>query len=125
MEPGEERAEETHEQAIARIEHEAYRDASLRMIAFLHSTIAFLHSAGSDKERGIRLWVVSSSIDHPSCDGLADCEIAAQCDTTRANFSKHKLAFQRQNSLPPTLSQKSVEARSSYRIAREKQLNGN
>ena len=121
MEPVEE-YDETQEQRERRIEREAYRDAAIRFISFIHSAFAFIHSAGNDSERAVRLWAVSSTINHPACDGRADTELARNLGTTRANFSKHKLAFQRQNSLPPTLSQKSPEARNSYRIARKAQL---
>lgn len=124
MEPRE-MADESPEQAMHRLEREAYREAGGKMLVFLHSSLAFIHEAGNESERNIRLWAVSSSVDHPACDGRPDSDIASMLGTTRANFSKHKLAFQRQNSLPPTLSQKSVEARSSYRKSREKQLNGN
>lgn len=126
MEPhGREEAEETPEMRERRIEREAYRDASMKMVVFLHSAFAFIHSASNPSERNIRFWAVSSSIDHPACDGRPDTDLASMLGTTRANFSKHKLAFQRQNSLPPTLSQKSIEARQSYRKTRISQLNGN
>lgn len=122
IEPGQERPDETHEQTVSRIEHEAFREAAMKMIVFMHASFAFIHEASTEAERGVRLWVVSSTIDHPACDGRNDSELAAFCGTTRANFSKHKLTFQRQNSLPPNLTQKSVEARTSYREARESQL---
>lgn len=121
LEPGAEIVE-TQEQREQRIEREAYREAAIKSIVFMHGVMAFIHEARSPQEQAIRLWVVSSTISHPACQGRSDSDLANMCDTTRANFSKHKLAFQRRNSLPPNLSQKSVEARKSYRQARISQL---
>lgn len=122
IEPGADHGDETSEQQARRIEHESYREAAMRMLVFLHSSLAFIHEGRDATERCIRLWVVSSAVSHPACDGRSDAELAALCGITRANFSKHKLSFQRQNSLPPTHAQKSIEARQSYREARKEQL---
>src|SRR5688572_17939473 len=74
--------EETGEQRERRIEHEAYRDSSIRFIAFMQSAFAFIHSAGSDSEMAIRFWAVSSTISHPACDGRTDTELARTLGTT-------------------------------------------
>jgi len=121
MEPGLE-IEETQEQMLSRIEHECYREAGIKSLAFTFSLLAFINEASSPTEFLIRFWAVLSSLDHPACDGRNDSEIAGTLGTTRANFCKHKLSFQRQNTLPPTLSQKTVAARQSYRVARKAQL---
>jgi len=122
IEPEEDYSEETLDQKLQRVEREAYREAAVVMLVFLHSALAFVHEGRDLSERNIRLWVVSSAVSHPACEGRSDAELAALCGVTRANFSKHKLSFQRQNRLPPTLSQKSVKARQSYRESRHKQL---
>ena len=123
MEPDAER-DETLEQASARIEQETYREAGLKMIVFMHAALNYIHEARTPSEMAIRLWAVSSAVDHPRCDGRSDSDMAAGLQTTRANFSKHKIAFERQTSLPPTSSQKSIAARQSYRETRKSQLNG-
>ena len=112
MEPGEEQTNE-------------YREAALRFIVFMHSSFTFIKAARTLEERDLRTSVVMSALDHPDYAGNTDTELAARAGTSRANWSKHKLAYERQNSLPPTSSQKSVEARSAYRETRISQLNGN
>jgi len=121
IEPVEE-IEETQEQREKRIEREAFRDAATKFMAFMHSVFAFIEGGKSGAEKEIRKWVVMSGLTHPICEGRPDSSIASMLGTTRANFSKHKLSFQRQNSLPPGLGQKSVEARDSYRKSRKSQL---
>lgn len=105
------------------VQENAYREAAMKMLVFLHAAFSYIHEARSKDEMAIRFWAVSSAIDHPACDGKSDLHIASDCSTTRANFSKHKLSFERQNNLPPTFSQKSVAARQSYRATRISQLN--
>jgi hypothetical protein len=63
-----------------------------------------------------------SAITHPDVAGKADLLLASMHSTTRANFSKHKVTFERQSNLPPTFAQKSIEARGKYRDARNSQL---
>ena len=99
-----------------------YREAAQKMIVFIFSAFNFIHEARTQNEMAIRFWAVSSAIEHPVIDGRSDAAIAKILGTTRANFSKHVLSFEKQNHLPPTLSQKSVEARTSYSNARNAQL---
>lgn len=121
LEPGQE-IEETQEQRERRIEREAFRESSLSMIVFMHAAFNFIHEARSQSELAIRFHAASAAIDHPALREKSHTEIAASLGTTRANFSKHVLTFERQNGLPPTLSQKSKAAQESYREARKAQL---
>lgn len=114
--------EETEDQRVSRIEREATREAGMRYIAFMWGALNYIHEAKGAGEMAIRLWAVSAALDHPACGGRPHSEIAANLGTTRANLSKHIVAFERQNALPPTSSQKSEEARASYSVARKKQL---
>jgi hypothetical protein len=124
LEPGQE-IEETQEQRERRIEREAFREAAIKQIAFVHAIFSFIHEASNEEELKTRVWVVSSAIQHAACDGKSDSAIADGLKITRANLSKHKLALQRQNLLPPNISQKSVKARNAYSQTRKLQLNGN
>jgi hypothetical protein len=124
LEPGVE-IEETHDQRERRIEREAFREASLKMIVFMHAAFNFIHEAKTQGEMAIRFHAVSAAIDHPALAGQTHTEIARALGTTRANLSKHIVTFERQNDLPPTLSQKSESARHKYSEARKAQLNGN
>lgn len=99
-----------------------HREAGLKMIAFMYSAFNYVHQAKTQNEMAIRFWAVSAAIDHPALNGRPHLEIAAELGTTRANFSKHVVTFENQNDLPPTLSQKSNEARASYSEARKAQL---
>jgi hypothetical protein len=121
LEPGEE-IEENAEQRERRIEREAYREAALKSIAFSHSWLAFILAGKTDHERVIRAWAVCSTLNHAVCDGKSDSAIARELGTTRANFCKHRLTIQRQNSIPPAPSQKSVAARNTYSATRNSQL---
>ena len=103
-----------------------YREAAGKMISFMHRVFSFIHEAHNREEVIIRLWAVTSAIEHPAINGRSDLQLAEDLGTTRANLSKHIIAFERRTSLPPTCSQKSVKARGKYRQAREAQLsNGN
>ena len=103
-----------------------YRETSRRMLSFIHKTIGFLLEGEKRKEIIIRAWAVASATEHPFVNGRSDLQLAEDLGTTRANLSKHIIAFERRTSLPPTSSQKSVKARGKYRQAREAQLsNGN
>jgi hypothetical protein len=121
MEPVEE-YDETQEQREKRIEREAYREAAIRETGFRHSMLAFILEATNDHERLIRIWAVCSTLNHAACDGRSDSAIAGGLGTTRANFCKHRLSFQRQNSIGPAPSQKSIEARNEYSEVRKSQL---
>lgn len=122
LEPGQE-IEETQEQRERRIEREAYREAAIRETGFRHSMLAFILEATNDHERLIRIWAVCSTLNHAACEGRSDSAIASGLGTTRANFCKHRLSFQRQNSIGPSPSQKSIEARNEYSEVRKSQLN--
>lgn len=99
-----------------------YREAALRMTAFMYAAFNFIHEARSQNEMAIRFWAVSSAIEHPAIEGRSDSEIARMLGTTRANFSNRIITFEKQTNLPPTMSQKSMKARESYSTARKKQL---
>ena len=99
-----------------------YREASLRMTAFMFAAFNFIHEARNQNEMAIRFWAVSSAIEHPAIDGRSDSDIARMLGTTRANFSNRIITFEKQNALPPTMIQKSMKARESYSSARKKQL---
>jgi hypothetical protein len=100
-----------------------FREAAQKMVVFLFSAFNYIHEARNQKEVTIRLWAVSSAIEHPVVAGRSDIDLARMLGTTRANLSKHILTFEKQNHLPPTLSQKSIQARNSYSKARKAQLN--
>ncbi len=121
LEPGQE-IEETQEQRERRIEREAFRESSLSMIVFMHAAFNFIHEARNNSELAIRFHAVSAAIDHPALREKPHTEIARSLGTTRANFSKHIVTFERQTNMPPTFSQKSEKARESYRKSRIAQL---
>jgi hypothetical protein len=99
-----------------------YRDASLKMIVFMFSAFNFIHEAKTQREMVMRFWAVSSAIEHPVIEGKSDSQIAKIIGTTRANFSHLVLSFEDRNNLPPTLSQKKTASRTTYKLARKKQL---
>ena len=101
-----------------------YREAARKHIAFLFSTIQFVLDAKSAPEARLRAWGVAKALGHPAAAEKSDEEIARFCGygDDRAAANKHIMAFSRGHRLPPSLSQKSDAARSTYSAARTAQL---
>jgi hypothetical protein len=91
-----------------------YREASRRALSFIFSLVEYLASYRNPKELEVRFWAVTSALQHPACEGLADRELSEMLETTRQNLSKHLTNFERLNGLPPGLGQKGVAARVAY-----------
>jgi hypothetical protein len=99
-----------------------YREAGRKCLTFLFGVLQFLHDAKTDRERGLRLTAVSIALQHPAIGGASASALAEKHGVTRAAISKHVVSFERGHSLPPAFSQKSTEARQSYRETRNSQL---
>jgi len=125
--------EETREEWEHRRELAIFRDAFI----WMQLVIGFLRESNNNSELATRALSVASALSHVSCAGQSDSDLAKSLATkhsckecgkvthhnvTRANFSAHKLAFQRQNNLPAIGAQKSVEARNAYSDNRKSQL---
>ena len=115
--------DETPENMATRLSHEAYREASERLLPIILGTLQFVMDGGRSLEDvRFRLAVAGHYFQHPVYANKSMAEICASFNKTRAAGSAAALKFQRGNHLPELLGQKSQETRAGYHNKRRETI---
>jgi hypothetical protein len=114
--------DETPEDMAARLEREAYCEASRKLLPIILGTLNYILEGKRSDDILFRLAIVSQYFGHPVYAGKSMADICTSFNKTRAAGSHAILKFQRSNHLPELIGQKQHAARATYHDRRKESI---